>query len=211
MHVDQDWYNVVKITCIGFLAVLGAFFNIVVLVMFYKKPSLRSPSNRFVGSLIASDLLSSTVLGPSFLVSGVKTINKVLIVFVATSTIFSILVIAMDRYTAVLSPLHYATNVTRQKSVLVIGMVWTLSVALASPIIFKDLLVYDKKPIAMLEKTHGLVLLLIAFLAPCVALILVYFKMYVAAHSGNVDVLIFNVEQFSGLLARKIITETDEV
>jgi len=72
---------------------------------------------RFVGSLIASDLLSSTVLGP-LLVSGIKTINKALTVFVATSTIFSILVIAMDRYTAVLSPLHYATNVTRQKSVL---------------------------------------------------------------------------------------------
>jgi len=38
--------TVVKITCVGFLAVLGAFLNIVVLVMFYKKPSLRSPSNR---------------------------------------------------------------------------------------------------------------------------------------------------------------------
>ncbi|KAF0772339.1 D(4) dopamine receptor [Aphis craccivora] len=114
-------FAMVKITCVGFLAVLGAFLNIVVLVMFYKKPSLRSPSNSvpiFVGSLIASDLLSSTVLGP-LLVSGIKTINKALTVFVATSTIFSILVIAMDRYTAVLSPLHYATNVTRQKSVLV--------------------------------------------------------------------------------------------
>lgn len=74
-------------------------------------------SNRFVGSLIASDLLSSAVLGP-LLVSDVKHVNKALIVFVATSTIFSILVIAMDRYTAVLSPLHYATNVTRQKSAL---------------------------------------------------------------------------------------------
>lgn len=70
---------------------------------------------RFVGSLIASDLVSSTVLGP-LLVSGAKAVSKVLTVFVATSTIFSILVIAMDRYTAVLSPLHYATNVTRQKS-----------------------------------------------------------------------------------------------
>ncbi|XP_016662867.1 D(4) dopamine receptor [Acyrthosiphon pisum] len=181
MHVDQDWHNVVKITCVGFLAVLGAFLNIVVLVMFYKKPSLRSPSNRFVGSLIASDLLSSTVLGP-LLISGIKTINKAMIVFVATSTIFSILVIAMDRYTAVLSPLHYATNVTRQKSVLVIGTVWSISAALASPMLFKDLLIYEKFPVAMLEKTHGLVLLLIAFIGPCAALILVYFKMYVAAH-----------------------------
>lgn len=72
---------------------------------------------RFVGSLIASDLLSSTILGP-LLISDIKTISNSLTVFVATSTIFSILVIAMDRYTAVLSPLHYATNVTRQKSVL---------------------------------------------------------------------------------------------
>lgn len=184
MHVDQDWHNVVKITCVGFLAVLGAFLNIVVLVMFYKKPSLRSPSNRFVGSLIASDLLSSTVLGP-LLVSGIKTINKALTVFVATSTIFSILVIAMDRYTAVLSPLHYATNVTRQKSVFVIGTVWSISAAFASPMLFKDLLLHHKFPVAMMEKTHGVVLLLIAFIAPCAALILVYFKMYVAAHRNS--------------------------
>lgn len=81
---------------------------------------------RFVGSLIASDLLSSTVLGP-LLVSSIKTINKALTVFVATSTIFSILVIAMDRYTAVLSPLHYATNVTRQKSVL--GMYFSVNIS----------------------------------------------------------------------------------
>lgn len=90
---------------------------------------------RFVGSLIASDLLSSTVLGP-LLVSGIKNINKALTVFVATSTIFSILVIAMDRYTAVLSPLHYATNVTRQKSVL--GMY--LSVNIRTKMVCKNLI-----------------------------------------------------------------------
>ncbi|XP_050533696.1 melanocortin receptor 5-like isoform X2 [Daktulosphaira vitifoliae] len=184
MHVDQDWQYAVKITCIGFLAVIGAFFNIVVLVMFYKKPSLRSPSNRFVGSLIASDLLSSIILGP-LLVSDVKNVNKTLIVFVATSTIFSILVIAMDRYTAVLSPLHYATNVTRQKSAFVIGAVWSISAALASPILFKEFLIHDKLSISVTEKTHGMVLLLTAFIAPCVMLILVYFKMYVAAHRNS--------------------------
>lgn len=88
---------------------------------------------RFVGSLIASDLLSSAVLGP-LLVSGIKTINKTLTVFVATSTIFSILVIAMDRYTAVLSPLHYATNVTRQKSVL--GMYFSVNIS-----VYKSLMI----------------------------------------------------------------------
>jgi hypothetical protein len=44
------------------------------------------------------------------------------------------------------------------------------------------LLAYEQFPVAMMEKTHGLVLLVIAFLVPCAALILVYFKMYVAAH-----------------------------
>lgn len=91
----------------------------------------------------------------------------------------------MDRYTAVLSPLHYATNVTRQKSVFVIGTVWSISAAFASPMLFKDLLLHHKFPVAMMEKTHGVVLLLIAFIAPCAALILVYFKMYVAAHRNS--------------------------
>lgn len=64
----------------------------------------------------------------------------------------------------------------------VIGTVWSISIALASPMLLKDLIVYDKKTVTTIERTYGLVLLLIAFIAPCVALILVYFKMYVAAH-----------------------------
>ncbi|KAF0772338.1 D(4) dopamine receptor-like [Aphis craccivora] len=65
----------------------------------------------------------------------------------------------------------------------IIGTVWSISAALASPMLFKDLLIYEHFPVAMMERTHGLVLLVIAFLVPCVALVLVYFKMYVAAHS----------------------------
>lgn len=57
-----------------------------------------------------------------------------------------------------------------------------MSAALASPIMFKEWLVYDQFSGTVMEKAHGFVLLLIAFLAPCAALILVYFKMYVAAH-----------------------------
>lgn len=58
-------------------------------------------------------------------------------------------------------------------------MVWSISAALASPMLL-EFLVNDEFP--AVEKTYGLVLLLLAFLAPCAALILVYFKMYVAAH-----------------------------
>lgn len=71
--------------------------------------------SRFVGSLVFSNLLSAMVLAP-VLVSRVPSLSAGFSALVATSTVFSIVAIALDRYRAVLSPLHYAMTVTRRRS-----------------------------------------------------------------------------------------------
>ncbi|KAG8253519.1 hypothetical protein J6590_032315 [Homalodisca vitripennis] len=101
--------------CLSLLAVSGLISNCLVLIVFYRRPALRSPSNRFVGSLVFANLLSAMVLAP-LLVSRVPALSAGFSALVATSTVFSIVAIALDRYWAVLSPLHYAMTVTRRRS-----------------------------------------------------------------------------------------------
>lgn len=62
-----------------------------------------------------SNLLSAMVLAP-VLVSRAPSLSAGFSALVATSTVFSIVAIALDRYRAVLSPLHYAMTVTRRRS-----------------------------------------------------------------------------------------------
>ena len=70
---------------------------------------------RFVGSLIMANLLSSTVLAP-VLLSDKSSVSAGLSALVVTSSVFSIVAIAVDRYSAVLSPLHYANTISRRRS-----------------------------------------------------------------------------------------------
>ncbi|XP_075217914.1 beta-3 adrenergic receptor-like [Lycorma delicatula] len=164
--------------CMTLLAASGLASNALVLVVFYRCPALRSPSNRFVGSLVFADLLSSVVLAP-VLMSHLPLLSAGFSTLVATSSVFSIVAIAIDRYSAVLSPLHYAMTVTRRRSLAVIALVWSLSVALASP----HLLMPCENAIFWLS--HSLILLFIGFTFPLIALVLIYARMYAAAHRNS--------------------------
>ncbi|XP_039293033.1 beta-3 adrenergic receptor isoform X3 [Nilaparvata lugens] len=164
--------------CLTFLAASGLASNTLVLVVFYRCPALRSPSNRFVGSLVLADLVSSTVLAPTLISTRVSLVSLAAGVgtLVATASVFSVVAIAVDRYSAVLSPLHYAMTVTRRRSLAVIALVWSMSMALASP----HLLMPCENPLFWLS--HSLILLFIGFTFPLIALVLIYARMYAAAH-----------------------------
>ncbi|XP_054258534.1 beta-3 adrenergic receptor-like [Macrosteles quadrilineatus] len=173
-----DTADTIVDVCLSVLAVSGLISNSLVLIVFYRRPALRSPSNRFVGSLVFSNLISAMVLAP-VLVSRVPWLSAGMSALVATSTVFSIVAIALDRYRAVLSPLHYAMTVTRRRSLAVIGVTWSLSALLASP----HLLMTCETPVFWL--THSLVVLLLGFTFPLIALVLIYVRMYVAAHRNS--------------------------
>ncbi|XP_039293031.1 beta-3 adrenergic receptor isoform X2 [Nilaparvata lugens] len=168
--------------CLTFLAASGLASNTLVLVVFYRCPALRSPSNRFVGSLVLADLVSSTVLAPTLISTRVSLVSLAAGVgtLVATASVFSVVAIAVDRYSAVLSPLHYAMTVTRRRSLAVIALVWSMSMALASP----HLLMPCENPLFWLS--HSLILLFIGFTFPLIALVLIYARMYAAAHRNSV-------------------------
>ncbi|KAL1132452.1 hypothetical protein AAG570_010407 [Ranatra chinensis] len=145
-----------------------------------------------IGSLVFANLVSAVVLAPVLLCRQ-PVLSAGVSVLVATSSVFSIVSIALDRYSAVLSPLHYTMTVTRKRSAAVIGGTWCLSGALAAPHLVLPcrggsaewqggggLIGASVSPVFWL--THSLVLLLLGFTLPLIALVLIYSRMYAAAH-----------------------------
>ncbi|ELU05467.1 hypothetical protein CAPTEDRAFT_75280, partial [Capitella teleta] len=121
--------------------------NILVLVVFYQRPSLLTISNRFVLNLAISNLLitllimpfafASTVLGPSWQVHpiGCQVVSTATMMLFA-ACIYTLLLISIDRLYAIKRPLHYSIKITRMRSVIYISSVWMLALVVAMPPIF---------------------------------------------------------------------------
>ncbi|XP_066995762.1 uncharacterized protein [Anabrus simplex] len=193
-------------TLLLLLAVLGAWANCLVLLVFYRRPALRSPSNRFVLSLVLSNLLSSIVVAPVLMVHvlnrdvwWLSPLASGLTTLAVTASIFSILAIAVDRYNAVLSPLHYAMTITRQRSRGMISAAWGVAAFLATPPLLGILVrppaapphsYYDincsKVPGGdEFRLIYAVTLVGIGFSLPLFVLSWIYARMYNAAHLNS--------------------------
>ncbi|KAJ9585502.1 hypothetical protein L9F63_002703, partial [Diploptera punctata] len=168
-----------------------------------------SPSNRFVLSLTLANLLTSVIVDPILLIQvlhrematvwWLRQMSSGLTTFAVTSAIFSVLAIAVDRYNAVLSPLHYAMTITRQRSRAMIAGAWGLAGllaippflgALVSPIVVATKTEYYLNCTSSAEGevfrlTYALVLVTLGFTLPLFALCWIYARMYNAAHRNS--------------------------
>ena len=108
-----------------------------------------SAFDRFVLSLVLANLMSALVTIPAHVCNLLPEHNwptgfkgstywdqtlSGLTVLITLASVLSILLISLDRYYAVNSPLHYTIIVTRQKSVAMITLVWLVSVILSAPV-----------------------------------------------------------------------------
>ncbi|XP_063223030.1 beta-1 adrenergic receptor-like [Bacillus rossius redtenbacheri] len=190
------------------LAVFGSGTNILVAVVFYRRPTLRSPSNRFVLSLVLANLLTSLVVAPLLVAETahhdaaaapwLRQLARGGTAFAVTASVLSVLAIAVDRYNAVLAPLHYAMTATRQRSRGMIAGVWGVAALLAAPHAlgadFHRLqpAAADFRPLQpapagreVFTLTYALVLVTVGFTLPLFALCWIYARMYSAAHRNS--------------------------
>ena len=115
-----------------------------------------------------------------------------------TAAIFSVLAIAVDRYNAVLSPLHYAMTITRGRSRAMIAGAWGVAGLLAIPPFLGALV--SPVPATLIghysngtagaqgevfRLTYALVLVTLGFTLPLFALCWIYARMYSAAHRNS--------------------------
>jgi len=163
---------------------------------------------RFVLSLVLANLMTSLIVIPVLLIQvlhpgmaalwWLRQVSSGLTTLAVTAAIFSVLAIAVDRYNAVLSPLHYAMTITRQRSRAMIAGAWGVAGLLATPPFLGALVSPVPATVAVhysnctagaegevFRLTYALVLVTLGFTLPLFALCWIYARMYNAAHRNS--------------------------
>uniref|UniRef100_A0A8D2LRL8 D(3) dopamine receptor n=1 Tax=Varanus komodoensis TaxID=61221 RepID=A0A8D2LRL8_VARKO len=134
--------------CILILAII--FGNVLVCLAVLRERSLQTTTNYLVVSLAVADLLVATLVMPWVVylevTGGVWNFGRVccdvfvtMDVMMCTASILNLCAISIDRYTAVVMPVHYQHSTgpssCRRVSIMIV-MVWLLAFAVSCPLLF---------------------------------------------------------------------------
>ncbi|XP_053652915.1 probable G-protein coupled receptor No18 isoform X2 [Cherax quadricarinatus] len=201
------WAAGVAITlALAIVFLVSSILNTVFLIIFFRRPALRSISNRFIVSLTVCNLLASWLLLPlvvadTFLpvwesASFCRAMDAVA-ELVASASVFATLLIAVDRFCAITDPLHYHMLVTRHKSLSMIFLGWLLAALIAVAASLGDLSGRSWKvcgPAAMTTTTDDpwtyrsyfvVANMVVSFTVPMMLLVWIYIRIYHAAHKNS--------------------------
>ncbi|XP_076005004.1 putative G-protein coupled receptor 101 [Genypterus blacodes] len=135
--------SVVKMVLISLIVCVSLFGNVVVLLVFQRKPQLLHVANRFVLNLLLADLLQTVLVMPFAIAAtapGVWPLDArlcqalvVLMHLFAFAGVNTIIVVSVDRYLAIIHPLSYPTRMTPHLGTNLIICTWVLSFLQSTP------------------------------------------------------------------------------
>ncbi|XP_075402539.1 D(4) dopamine receptor [Tenrec ecaudatus] len=175
----------------GGVLLIGAVLagNSLVCVSVASERALQTPTNYFIVSLAAADLLLALLVLPLFVYSevqgGVWRLGSALCdvlmamdVMLCTASIFNLCAISVDRFVAVALPLRYNRRSPRQ--LLLIGATWLLSAAVAAPVLCGLNGARGRHPAeCRLEDSDYVVYSSVcSFFLPCPAMLLLYWATF---------------------------------
>ncbi|XP_036621229.1 D(4) dopamine receptor [Trichosurus vulpecula] len=165
--------------------------NALVCVSVAAERALQTPTNFFIVSLAAADLLLALLVLPLFVYSeyqgGVWALSTVLCdalmtmdVMLCTASIFNLCAISVDRFIAVSVPLNYSRQQLGRRQLVLIGIVWGLAFAVASPVLFGLNDVPGRNPaVCQLESQNYIVYSSVcSFFLPCPLMLILYCAMF---------------------------------
>ncbi|XP_051176503.1 uncharacterized protein LOC127291416 [Leptopilina boulardi] len=134
------WRTNSRIAIWSFVLFGSLILNATLLLAFVKRPGLRTISNRFVMNLTASNLLTCVLLWVLVILNDTTSsytqslcvISEGGTALLTTSSILTVLFIAIDQYFAVVDPLRYRSRVDKIKCGLLIAAVWIIATIFAS-------------------------------------------------------------------------------
>lgn len=170
--------------------------NTLVIVAIAVDRNLKGLQNWFIASLAVSDLFVGSFIMPLSLANelmGYWAFGDVLCqlwlstdVLLCTASILNLVLISLDRYWSITRAVAYVRARTKRRAVVLIATVWLVSMVICLPPLFGwkspqptkfgyPLCVLSEEPGYVLYSTVG------SFYLPLVVMILVYFKIYLAA------------------------------
>uniref|UniRef100_A0A3Q3JB07 G-protein coupled receptors family 1 profile domain-containing protein n=1 Tax=Monopterus albus TaxID=43700 RepID=A0A3Q3JB07_MONAL len=180
------------------VSVLTVFLNLLVIISVSHFRQLHTPTNILLLSLAVSDFLVGLLLMPGqilrittcwFLGDVMCSLYTYLSYLLTATSIGDMVLISIDRYVAICDPLHYPTRVTVRRVKLCACLCWLCSV-LYNIIFIKDDLTepgrhnscYGQCVFAS-DYTAGAVDIVVTFIVPITAIIVLYMRVFVVAMS----------------------------
>ncbi|XP_036151600.1 D(4) dopamine receptor [Myotis myotis] len=178
---------------VGGVLLIGAVLagNSLVCVSVAAERALQTPTNYFIVSLAAADLLLALLVLPLFVYSevqgGVWLLSPRLCdalmamdVMLCTASIFNLCAISVDRFVAVAVPLRYNRQGRGGRQLLLIGATWLLAAAVAAPVLcgLNDTRGRDPTACRLEDRAYVVYSSVCSFLLPCPLMLLLYWATF---------------------------------
>ncbi|XP_064457759.1 gastrin/cholecystokinin type B receptor-like [Ornithodoros turicata] len=211
---ERVWYKLsgppLVLQCLPYVPVIlfGTFGNLAILCVVAANREMRKRTNFFICNMAVADLLTTVVSSWQVLVTNVYQFYVLGGVFCRLEGLFqgtflfasvlSLMVISLDRLLAVARP--FSRRLSRTSAVTVIGIIWVVAVALASPLVFTrrhyrriwaDLVETWCTEVSTAIRVYWIVLLVPLFYAPLVVIIVAY------------SMILFKMDKFEKMVANK--------
>ncbi|XP_056395767.1 probable G-protein coupled receptor 101 [Hyla sarda] len=193
--------TVLRIALIISLLCLSLFGNIMLLVVFHRKPQLLQVANRFIFNLLVADLLQTVLVMPCVIVTSLPDIWPlehglcgavvVLMHLFAFAGVNTITVVSVDKYLAIIHPLSYPTKMTPKRGSLLIFFTWILSVLQSTPPLYGwgkvefDLQSHYCKVLWASSYSYTMLSALFSFILPVSIMLACYGMVFRAARRQN--------------------------
>ena len=198
--LGEDSFICLLLVLLAVLFLASVTMNFCLLVVFFRKRSLRTTSNRFVMNLLVVNLASSLLLLPLValdlsspsLYQEQCLVSQVVSQAIASLSLLSTLLVGIDQYLAVIKPLRYHHHMTRTTATLLLIGVWVVSSSVATsffllptPSSTSPLWHSCPEPLDPASTTFSLFLLMATFLLPTITLAAIYCRIYSEAHTSS--------------------------
>ncbi|XP_062243320.1 trace amine-associated receptor 8b-like [Platichthys flesus] len=181
------------------ITLLTIALNLLVVISISHFRQLHTPTNLLLLSLAVSDLLVGLLVMPVEMVRVIESCWRLgevmcalidIISFTLTSaSVGNMVLISIDRYVAICHPLHYNNKITRSRIEVCVCLCWACSL-LYSGLILKDHLRQPDRHsscygecVVVINFVSGAVDLVITFIGPSSAIVLLYMRVFVVAVS----------------------------
>ena len=203
--MDSLLMPVIKAICVSVLFTTALAANLLVFAVFYHKPVLLTTSNKLLTHLSVTQCLLLLLVIPLwtasiFQVQWTSTAYACMISAIGFSTlssvsIYTLVLVALDRFCAITRPLHYTRTVTVRRVTICLVCVWLFSLAISLPPLFgwgrityhreQGICTADWSATVPLHKSYPVCVIFVCFVVPLIVKICLYSVIYCAARKAT--------------------------
>ncbi|XP_062287462.1 trace amine-associated receptor 7e-like [Scomber scombrus] len=180
---------------LSFICLLTAALNLLVIISITHFRQLHTPTNLVLLSLAVSDFLVGVLLMPAeilltetcwILGDILCALYYLLPIIILSASVGNMVLISVDRYVAIVDPLHYPTKVTKRIVTICICLCWICSVFYGIILLYDNLKQpgrYNSCYGECVVNITGAVDLVLAFIIPISVIVVLYMRVFVVAVS----------------------------